>query len=71
MTPTPRGEVDDLLEHEESWPERTMLRAASAKECLATELPDPRSTNPGAQTRQPNTHDQRWTPRAQSTITRA
>jgi hypothetical protein len=37
MTPTPRGEVDDLLEPEESWPERTMLRLSSAKECLATE----------------------------------
>jgi hypothetical protein len=48
MTPTPRGEVGALLEPEESWPERTMLRFPSAKECLATELPSPRSTNPGA-----------------------
>jgi hypothetical protein len=39
MTPTARGEVDELLEPVWSWPERTMLTTRSAKECLGNQLP--------------------------------
>jgi hypothetical protein len=52
-----RGEVDDLLEPESLWPERTMLRASSAKECLATESARSKIDQPWCVTRQPNLHD--------------
>jgi hypothetical protein len=69
MTPT-RGAVGELLEPEESWPERTMLRESSAKECLATESAQTRSTNPGAEHNNPRLTNETSTTRARFTITR-
>jgi len=70
MTPTARGEVDDLLESEESWPERTMLRVSSAKECLATESAQSKIDQPWCVTRQPTPHGYRWNRRALFATTR-
>jgi len=70
MTPTHCGEIDDLLEPEESWPERTMLRAASAKECLATESARSKIDQPWCGTRQPNTAPNPSTSRASITFKR-
>jgi hypothetical protein len=49
------GEVDDLLEPEESGPERTMLRSRQRRNAWQPSLPCPRSTAPWCGTRQPNT----------------
>ena|SRR6516164_2690430 len=70
MTPTARGEVDDLLESEESWPERTMLRVSTAKECLATESAQSKIDQPWCVTRQPTPHGYRWNRRALFATTR-
>jgi hypothetical protein len=71
MTPTPRGEVDDLLESEALWPERTMLRLSSAKECLATASARSTIEEPWCVTHNtPRATDETTTTRSRFTITR-
>src|SRR5262249_45902399 len=69
-TPTPRGEVDELLEPEESCPNAPCRALSSAKECPAPRLPRPGSTNPGAQPNKPHGRHHRQ-PRALGSRTHA
>src|SRR5215217_4978076 len=71
MTPTTRGEVDELLEPEESWPERTMLRAVVSEGMPGNRVcPVEDRRNRGAKTRQPRTAGTSSPARAHFTNTR-